>query len=95
MRSPTANTPLASGVVDQPWDETFEEVVRAALVEYPPDAPLEPGTPLPAHGVDSIAMVGLAMVLESSYGVTFPARALVPATFATAGALWDAVRTAN
>ncbi|WP_462186306.1 MULTISPECIES: acyl carrier protein [unclassified Frankia] len=77
------------------WDDTFDRLVRSALAEYPPEAPLELGTPLPAHGMDSMAMVGLAAALETSYGFSFPAPALVPATFATAGTLWDAVRAAR
>lgn len=77
------------------WDETFEKLVRTALAGYPPEAPLEPSTPLPPHGVDSMAMVGLAAALEGSYGFTFPAAALVPATFETAGRLWAAVEAAR
>jgi acyl carrier protein len=74
------------------WDETFENLVRAALVDYPPSEPMGPETPLPAHGLDSLAMVGLSSRLEDAYGIDLPDEALVPATFATPATLWETVR---
>ncbi|WP_374117391.1 phosphopantetheine-binding protein [Streptomyces sp. RKAG293] len=57
----------------------------------PRRCPLEPGVPLPAHGLDSLGMVGLSASLEDAYDFTFPDAALVPATFASPEKLWDTV----
>ncbi|MFG2680580.1 acyl carrier protein [Streptomyces sp. NPDC048392] len=73
------------------WDETFEKLVRAALTDYPPAAALGADVPLPAHGLDSLGMVGLSARLEDAYGIEFPDGALVPASFATPADLWRVV----
>ncbi|GGR96681.1 hypothetical protein GCM10010269_39410 [Streptomyces humidus] len=73
------------------WDETYEKLVRAALTDYPPTAPLRAELPLPAHGLDSLGMVGLSARLEDAYDIEFPEGALVPASFATPADLWRVV----
>ncbi|GAA4826135.1 acyl carrier protein [Streptomyces ziwulingensis] len=73
------------------WDETYEKLVRAALTDYPPTAPLRADVPLPAHGLDSLGMVGLSTRLEEAYGIEFPDGALVPASFATPADLWHVI----
>ncbi|MEU6439336.1 phosphopantetheine-binding protein [Streptomyces sp. NPDC047046] len=79
------------GTVATNWDETYEKLVRAALTDYPPTAPLRPDLPLPAHGLDSLGMVGLSARLEDAYDIEFPDGALVPASFATPAELWRVV----
>ncbi len=73
------------------WFGPFEELVRAQLV-IPPDRPLDPDDGLGELGLDSLGTVTLLMELEDAYDVIFPDELLVPATFATAGALWGALR---
>ena len=73
------------------WFGPFEELVRAQLA-IPPDRPLDPDDVLAELGLDSLGTVSLLMELEDAYDVVFPDELLIPATFATAGALWTALR---
>jgi acyl carrier protein len=72
-----------------PWDENFDATLRASMPRLPEGAPLEPGTSLAAHGMDSMASIDLLLRLEESYQVAFPDEALTSQTFATPGSLWS------
>ncbi|KMS66247.1 hypothetical protein ACM01_46155 [Streptomyces viridochromogenes] len=74
-----------------PWDEAFETILRSLLRALPDDAPLRPDQDLAAAGLDSMASVELLLKLEETYAVEIPDELLQPTTFATAGALWEAV----
>jgi acyl carrier protein len=72
------------------WSGPFEAIVRGQLTVRPAD-PLGADEPLADRGLDSMGTVSLLVELEDAYGVVFTDELLVPATFATAGALWCAV----
>ncbi|MEN3305275.1 MAG: hypothetical protein V7603_1477 [Micromonosporaceae bacterium] len=73
------------------WFGPFEELIRAKL-GMAPDGPLRDDDLLIDLGLDSFGSMALLMELEDAYGVVFPDEMLVPATFATAGALWSSLQ---
>lgn len=73
------------------WSEAFEKIVRSHLT-LPAEAPVPADDLLADHGLDSMGTVTLLVALEQEFAVTFPDDLLVPETFATAGALWAALR---
>ncbi|MDX3225229.1 phosphopantetheine-binding protein [Streptomyces sp. ME19-01-6] len=74
-----------------PWNESFEAILRSLLRGLSDDAPLQPEQNLAAVGLDSMASVELLLELEKTFAIEVPDELLQPATFATAGALWQAV----
>jgi len=70
------------------WSGDFEDTLRPYCRTLPADRPLEADAPLVLLGVDSLDLVELIVVLETSLGVRFPAELLVPDAFATADSLW-------
>lgn len=71
-----------------PWDAPFETALRDALPLLPVDSPLELGTRLSDHGLDSMATIDTLLRLEEEYRVSFPDEALTSETFATPASLW-------
>jgi acyl carrier protein len=74
------------------WDGRYPALLRENLPELPEGATLEPDTDLAAAGLDSVQLISLVMALETEYGVTFADEYFSSDTFATAGAVWRAVR---
>ncbi|MFF2807701.1 acyl carrier protein [Streptomyces sp. NPDC058000] len=74
------------------WDQQFEQLVRDRLPGLDPGTPLTADLSLPAFGLDSMATVGLIVALEETYGLALPETVIAPATFATPGAIWTALR---
>jgi acyl carrier protein len=72
------------------WTDVFDKVLRMNL-DLPADRLPGPDEPLASYGLDSMRTVSLLVDLEQAFGVTFADEMLVPATFATAGALWAAL----
>lgn len=58
------------------------------------DQSLTEETRLREAGMDSMQAVELLFGIEEEFGVSLPDEALDETVFATAGSLWDAVRTA-
>jgi acyl carrier protein len=73
------------------WDDRFPTLLRENLPEFPEGASLESDTDLAAAGLDSVQLISLVMALEAEYGVTFADEYFSSQTFATAGAVWQAV----
>ena len=73
------------------WDDRFPTLLRENLPEFPEGATLESDTDLVASGLDSVQLISLVMALEAEYGVTFADEYFSSDTFATAGAVWQAV----
>ncbi|GAA4294344.1 hypothetical protein GCM10023086_06370 [Streptomyces venetus] len=74
-----------------PWDDRFEALLRDALRFLPRDEALRPDLDTNAAGLDSMAMVELLLSLETAYDISMPDEFLRPETFASPGALWEAV----
>jgi acyl carrier protein len=74
------------------WDDRFPTLLRENLPEFPEGAALESDTDLAAAGLDSVQLISLVMALEAEYGVTFADEYFSSQTFATAGAVWQAVQ---
>ena len=80
------------------WDDRYPALLRENLPEFPEDAALDADTDLAAAGLDSVQLISLVMALEAEYGITFADEYFSSKTFATPGAVWQAVqelRTAN
>ena len=80
------------------WDDRYPALLRENLPEFPEDATLDADTDLAAAGLDSVQLISLVMALEAEYGITFADEYFSSKTFATPGAVWQAVqelRTAN
>jgi acyl carrier protein len=79
--------------VDQTvWPPEFEQVVSARLTSPPPPGDLKPDLDLTKAGIDSLETIGLMVDLEDTFNVTIPDDLLTVDTFATPGALWQALR---
>jgi acyl carrier protein len=74
------------------WDDRFPALLRENLPEFEEGAVLDSGTDLAAAGLDSVQLISLVMALEAEYDVAFADEYFSSETFATAGAVWDAVR---
>lgn len=74
------------------WDDRYPALMREHLPELPEGATLESDTDLAAAGLDSVQLISLVMALEAEYGVTFADEYFSSDTFATAGAVWQAVQ---
>jgi acyl carrier protein len=74
------------------WDGRYLALLREHLPELPVGAALEPDTDLAEAGLDSVQLISLVMALEAEYGVTFADEYFSSDTFATAGAVWQAVQ---
>lgn len=74
------------------WDDRYPVLLRENLPEFPDDAALESDTDLVEAGLDSVQLISLVMALEAEYGVTFADEYFSSDTFATAGAVWQAVQ---
>lgn len=70
-----------------------ERVLRAHLRYLPDDEPLDRTARLSDMGLDSISAVDLMVDLERTFDVRFPDDMLTPATFRTATAVHDAIRS--
>jgi acyl carrier protein len=73
--------------------ETFESVLRPHLAALPGGEPLDWDRNLRALGLNSMRAVDLVIDLEDAFGIAFPDEFFHDETFATAGALWSALRT--
>jgi acyl carrier protein len=74
------------------WSGPFEDLVKAQLT-MAPDGRLRHDDVLADLGLDSLGAMALLMELEEAYEIVFPDELLVPATFATPGALWSSLCT--
>jgi len=74
------------------WDDRFPALLRENLPEFPEDGTLDADTDLVAAGLDSVQLISLVMALEAEYGVTFADEYFSSKTFATPGAVWQAVQ---
>jgi acyl carrier protein len=70
------------------WPQRFEDVLTSHL---PGDQTLQPAVPLRDQGVDSLALVGLIMDLESGFEVVIPDELVTMETFDTPESLWRMV----
>jgi acyl carrier protein len=70
-----------------PVPPRLDALLRQVLPDIAPDAVIGVDEPLSGHGLDSLAMVRLALRMEDEYAVSFPDEALVPETFTTATTL--------
>lgn len=82
-------------MLDRPWDDTFERLVRQATSLLSAATPLEANTDLRNHGLDSMATVELLLLVETEYDITIPDEHLTQATFATPTALWAVILDAR
>lgn len=71
-----------------PWDETFEQILRDHLPFLGPDEQITDDLPLREHGLDSLAVVDLLVVLEGAYAMRMRPEDLTLESFATPGTLW-------
>jgi acyl carrier protein len=67
------------------WPQRFEDVLTSHL---PGDHAVQAAVPLRDQGVDSLAVVGLIMDLESEFGVVIPDELVTMETFDTPESLW-------
>jgi len=72
-------------------DQRFSELL-ASLLPLLSGRPITPDTRLRENGLDSMQSVELLYGIEDTFAITLPDEALDDETFATAGALWEAVR---
>ena len=77
------------------WPNEFDVVLRGYLPGLSSDETIQADTILGAHGLDSLALLGLMLDLEAEFGCTFPPEALTAATFYTAGTLWEVLHAAD
>lgn len=70
------------------WDDAFEECIRRSLPALSASDPLAPDTDLQAFGLDSLAVIGITVEIESIYQITVPDEAVDFATFGTPAAIW-------
>lgn len=77
-------------MTDTQWTPEFDSLLRQHLVLLGPDKPLTSESPMPALGLDSLAIVALLVQLEEYFGVDLPDELLTVQTFATPSTLWDA-----
>jgi acyl carrier protein len=73
-----------------PWDDAFEDVLRAALPALA-QRPLAADTCLKSARLDSMTTIEILLKLEDAYDVSFPDESLGSGTFATPGTLWSAL----
>jgi acyl carrier protein len=74
------------------WDDRYPALLRENLPELPEGATLKSDTDLAAAGLDSVQLINLVMALEAEYRVTFADEYFSSDTFATAGAVWQAIQ---
>lgn len=67
----------------------FDGILHKHLPLCDGDIPRD--APLADLGLDSLATVSLVMELEENMEIAIPDDLLIPETFATAAALWDAI----
>ncbi|MGW9447091.1 phosphopantetheine-binding protein [Bacillus mobilis] len=72
-----------------PWDDTFEGLIRTVLREHPTDADITGDLDMFAAGLDSMARVELMLAVEEYYGIAIPDEMLVKETFSTPDRLWE------
>ncbi|MEQ4305089.1 acyl carrier protein [Plantactinospora sp. B6F1] len=77
------------------WDAEFESLLRANLRLLPADERLTADAPLADLGLDSVSTLEILAAIEERYGVELGEETLSDEVFATAGALWTALRTAT
>lgn len=73
------------------WEEGFENILREFLPDLPAAAQLEPDIILRDFGLDSLAVVGLLLEVESAYDIAFPDEELNLNTFSTPAKLWETI----
>ena len=72
---------------DDEISRKLQAVLRPHLRFLKPDAPLAPGEPLGALGLDSMAAINLLLDLETTFGVQIPDDLLSAQTFETLASL--------
>lgn len=72
-------------------DPRLEPIIREHLPHLPADDPLQPDSNLADLGMDSLAVVALLVSIEEEFSMEFSDELLVPETFETPAALWDAI----
>ncbi|GAA4009616.1 hypothetical protein GCM10022384_63900 [Streptomyces marokkonensis] len=78
-------------MAEQPWPQSFEQILRAHLTFLPADEPVVPELPLVDRGLDSLATVSLLLDLEEAFALTIPDELLTAKTFATPADLWSVI----
>ncbi|QMU71818.1 phosphopantetheine-binding protein [Streptacidiphilus sp. P02-A3a] len=81
-------------MISPTWPDSFDGLLRRHLPFCGEDEQIGANRMLADLGLDSLKTVSLIIALEDAYGLTFPDEILADATFATAGALWEATQTA-
>ncbi|MCX5088327.1 acyl carrier protein [Streptomyces sp. NBC_00365] len=77
--------------MDQPWDATFEKMMRQALALLPSGDELRPDLNTATFGLDSLAAVELLINIEAAYDIQVPEDLLQLSSFATPGSLWKLI----
>ncbi|MBE2997238.1 hypothetical protein IDM40_00770 [Nocardiopsis sp. HNM0947] len=77
-----------------PWDETFENLIRKALRTHPANAEINESLDLFSAGLDSMAQIELMLAVEEHYDIIIPDEMLVKETFSTPAQLWKVTKSA-
>ena len=75
------------------WDQQFEEMLRGKLPFLTSGEPLPADANLRDRGLDSVGIIELLSMLESTYRVRFTNDLLRLETFTTPAALWSSITT--
>ncbi|MEU1763138.1 phosphopantetheine-binding protein [Micromonospora sp. NPDC005652] len=73
------------------WPERFEDILSSYLSDQYRSEALDSDIPLATLGIDSMAVVGLMIELETEFEFSFPEEFVNPQTFYTPGSLWSVV----
>jgi acyl carrier protein len=72
-------------------EDAFTALLRPFL-RFLGDQEITPSSSLNDLGLDSMQAIEVLFAVEDAYGIEFPDDRLSETTFATAGALWDAIQ---
>ncbi len=77
----------------EPWDDSFETVLRPHLMLLEPGMPIAADLDLREAGLDSLTLIEVLIAIETTYEIEFPDALLTGETFRTPGTLWTAIST--
>jgi hypothetical protein len=81
-------------MAQRPWNARFETILRQGLPGLGKDKSPAVDVPMEAYGLDSMALIGIVVALESAYCVSLAGQVTIPVRTLTAGHLWGIVSAA-